>query len=271
MKNNIFNFRRFGQYFVYDLNNAKNNYWLSLLITGLIPVISYVLSELLSKLFTGAWFSGSLATQISSVAAALIVVTMSFPAKAYGSITERRAGSSWLMVPASPFEKWLSMILICCVVLPVCLFVLLFGSDALMSLVIPSYSKPLLYYIWNVNEFIAEGMGDGAISVNVLGIAFVSWASSILPFLLGAIFFKKSKVAKTFLALMGLSIVLSSAAFPFMKGLVLDMGEFLDRSSEFLTAKAFFNRFNILVNLDALLTLGTLLALTFARVRTIKH
>lgn len=266
--NNVFDFRRFGKYFTYDLVNAKNNYWLSLLITGLLPVISYVISQMLGRLFTGEWYQGALATQISSFCAAIVVVSMGFSAKAYGRITERRAGSSWLMIPASSFEKFLSMIIISCVVVPVLLGILLFGSDALMSLIIPSYGKPLFYYVSNVNGFIAEELAD-SLSLNVPALIAVSWASSILPFLLGAIFFKKSKVGKTFLALIGLSIVLSMISSVFMNGLVLDVEDLFCLGGSF-TGEEFFRRFNLLMNILSTVSIGTLLVLIYLRVRTIK-
>lgn len=266
--NNIFDFRRFGKYFTYDLVNARNNYWLSLLITGFLPAISYVISQLMCRLFTGEWFEGALAAQISSFAASMIVVSMGFPSKAYGSLTERKAGASWLMVPASPFEKFLSMTLICCIVLPVCLALLLCGSDALMSLIFPSYGTPLIHYIWNVNDYIAQDVSE-ALSVNVINLAGVSWATSILPFLFGAIFFKKSKVAKTVLALIVLSLVLSSLSSILMHGVVLDVEEWLS-FSDATSFEQFFQRFNVLMNIISVLYIGAFLVLTYIRVRTIK-
>ena len=46
--NNIFDIKRFGQYFLYDLRRAWNNYGLSLLLMGLIPIILYVVYQLIS-------------------------------------------------------------------------------------------------------------------------------------------------------------------------------------------------------------------------------
>ena len=50
--NNIFDIKRFGQYFLYDLRRAWNNYGLSLLLMGLIPII---LSSAWSAAGARAW------------------------------------------------------------------------------------------------------------------------------------------------------------------------------------------------------------------------
>ena len=50
--NNIFNIKRFCNYFLYDLRNAKNNYGLSLLILGVMPVVLYIIVQLFSLIFT---------------------------------------------------------------------------------------------------------------------------------------------------------------------------------------------------------------------------
>ena len=46
--NNIFDIKRFCQYFLYDLRRAWNNYGLSLLLMGLIPIILYVVYQFIS-------------------------------------------------------------------------------------------------------------------------------------------------------------------------------------------------------------------------------
>ena len=49
--NNIFDFKRFGNYFLYDLRNAKNNYAISLLLCGTMPILGFVFAQLLSLIF----------------------------------------------------------------------------------------------------------------------------------------------------------------------------------------------------------------------------
>ena len=108
--------------------------------------------------------------------ATLCIVT---PSRCYGSVTELRAGRFFLLLPASVWEKSLSMILICAVVIPVAACAVYFGLDELLCLIDPSCGTPLL-----------KLMGE-----EIWGITSVIPYS--LAFLLGAIFFKKSKMAKT--------------------------------------------------------------------------
>ena len=138
---------------------------------------------------------------------AAILFIMVFPSKAYGFITEKAMGSSWLMLPASRFEKFLSMMLTCLVVVPLVFFCTYLLSDALICLldgkcggsILSSWSKVI-----DINGSTEE------IRLGANGTWFiVSWVlqtSSI--FLLGALLFKKSKVLKTILALFVIAMVL---------------------------------------------------------------
>ena len=120
--NNIFDIKRFGQYFLYDLRRAWNNYGLSLLLMGLIPIILYVVYQLIS-LVSGRG-TGLVPDPMKFVGlfAVLCVVLLGAGTKLYGFVTEKRAGSDFVMLPASTTEKWLSLALMVCIVLPVVLF-----------------------------------------------------------------------------------------------------------------------------------------------------
>ena len=66
--NNVFDFKRFGNYFLYDLRRAKNNYAISLLVIGLLPVALYIITQFFS-LITGngvAWASADLRLNLAS-------------------------------------------------------------------------------------------------------------------------------------------------------------------------------------------------------------
>ena len=56
MKNDIFNFRRFGKYFATDIRTCRANYGLSLLTISLIvPTVLYVVLTAFNLLLTSAW------------------------------------------------------------------------------------------------------------------------------------------------------------------------------------------------------------------------
>ena len=143
----IFSFKRFVKYLGYDIVNAKNYFGLSLLICGLMPAIVYLVFALFSLVFTGNVQGGGGFSQITSICISLVVVILCFPAKVYGSVTERRAGSSWTLLPASVFEKWLSMLVVCCMVLPLCFGVLFFGVDGIMSLIVKGYPSSAINFL----------------------------------------------------------------------------------------------------------------------------
>ena len=109
--NNIFDFKRFGNYFAYDLRRAGNNYGISLLVLGLMPVILFIIHLLTMLLRGGNVYTMPGESKIIVLSIVLFVTAVSAGVKIYGSITDKRTGSDFLMLPASTTEKWLSMVL----------------------------------------------------------------------------------------------------------------------------------------------------------------
>lgn len=210
--NNFFNFNRFAKYFAYDLRNAKNAYGMTLIALGLLPLIMFVFFKLVSWIF----LIGGREVELTGVARGLaifiayVVVILGSPAAIYGKVTDRRYGSGYLLVPVSTFEKWLSMMLILCLVLPIVFCVLLFACDTLLCWCFPSgYGQPI-YRLMPSNPFnvpIIEGYE--IMSVNMVYPFIIGWISSILLMTLGALVFKKAKVAKTFFCSTMLGIIIS--------------------------------------------------------------
>lgn len=267
--NNIFSFGRFWKYFLHDLENARNYFLLSGIIIGLVPVLTYIIFELFNILALGHWQAGSIAVQLISFSLVIVLGAYIFPAKAYGSITDTGAGSSWLMIPASTFEKWLSMMLICLVVLPLFLSVLCFGSDALLSALVPNYGRSMMFYAMESDSFVRDYIGDG-IELNLPLMVYCEWVESILPFLLGAVLFKRAKVAKTFLALMAFGMVATPLFFLIIgtTSISSDMIESMLNSASVLQIT---HKVNIAFSAYYILFAALLMALTYLRLKTIKH
>ena len=135
--NNIFNIKRFSTYFMYDLRNAKNNYGLSMVVVGLVPVIMFAFYQITAWMSNANNYVLGSPVRVMSFLIACCIVLLSSPVKLYGRITERRYGSDWLLVPVSTFEKWLSMMLITTIVIPVVMTVFLVVSDTALSLLFP--------------------------------------------------------------------------------------------------------------------------------------
>ena len=264
--NNFFDIKRFWKYICYDVRRARNNYWLSLLIIGLVPIIVFVLQQCFAQLFNGDWGEGNIGIQIGAYFTALIVIVISFPTKVYGSITQKRAGSEWICIPASGFEKFLSMILVTCVLLPACFGFLFFGSDALLSATVPFYGKPLASYITDLNTKLLEET-DGILQIKIIPMLYLSWCSSILCFTLGATFFKRSKAAKTILVTFAISIIFSFISTAVMGQTSFTIDDFTDISD----MESFARGINLYVNITSVITFTLLLGGLYARIKTIKH
>ena len=200
----IFSFDRFFKYFKYDLVNAKSNFGLSALILGFLPLMVFIIGNLFSLIFTGKWAQPA-GTAFSGMAMGVtfIISAMILGVKLYGSLTDKKAGSNWIMIPASTFEKFLSMFLIVFVIAPVCLAAMLLISDMILK-IFPGYTSITSYF----NKF-AGTLAESGMKVNILAMIWHMWCQYAMAFLLGAIIFKKAKVAKTILWMFIISTVFS--------------------------------------------------------------
>ncbi len=265
--NNIFDLKRFGNYFLYDLRNAKNNYALSLLLCGTMLIIGFVFAQLLSIIFQREFLEMPVFTKYLLVGVAYLIVVFGAGAKIYGNLTEKRAGSSFLMLPASTFEKWLSMTLISCIILPVLLLALQLGSDALLSLIFPNtYGDRVLAL-----EFL-QGMKDSfaenGLTLRMEPLFFLSWCESILVFFLGALCFKKGKVGKTILCLFAFGTILSTISMLFIVHRGPDYIGFFGSDTDPVTL---ISRLNWFLNIYYIVVIGGLLGGIYYRLRTLKH
>ena len=209
-----FDIKRFGQYFAYDLKSVWRENSVFLLVWCLLPVFIYMIYMFFSFVGGGipTFLSGELSRPPMALRAGLFVTAailfiMVLPSKAYGFVTEKAKGSSWLMLPASRLEKFLSMLIICLVLVPLAFFCTYLLSDALICLMDGKCGGSIISSWANINSL--ENT-EGEIKIGANGLWFiVSWVlqtSSI--FLLGALLFSKTKVLKTILALFVLSMVL---------------------------------------------------------------
>lgn len=267
--NRIFNFSRFGRYLLYDLRNAKNNAGFTLTVYGLAPIFAFLFYELCSLIFSGMFANMGAGLRLVFLLALVFIFSMMIPGKLYGRVTDKRYGTEFLMLPASTFEKFLSMVLITAVLFPLCLILMLLVSDTLLGLIFPSnYGTPLLF-MDNAEFF---GINPLSITVDTLTInfflAFVcSWMLNTMVFTLGAIFFKKSKVAKTLLIymLVGLllgscfiTLVMHASAISADMFMIYDLQSF-ERTMNFV--------FNLWYSFATLLFLG----LIYWRLKVLKH
>ena len=267
--NNVFEFGRFGKYFVYDLRNAGNRFGWSMLVLALMPFVVFVFSELFALMFNGHFAVMPDAIRYVAVYIGLFVAVLMAPAKIWGRVTDRRYGSDYLMLPASAFEKWLSMMLICIVVLPLCLSVLILAGDTLSTLVFGrTYADEFM-----VSELCSLkdlDLADG-LDLDFFGLGYVTWLCNILVFALGALCFRRAKTAKTLLV-----CLLVSIAFGLISALVLGQASFTTEDFEFLFGsptdpEQVLSRLNLMFNIIFFLIVAGLMTASFFRIKTIKH
>ena len=188
--NEIFNFKRFGTYFIADIKGCYRNYGLSLILLSLSGVIYYIISGLIGTIIGEGWETliSGITTLLIFIASSLAIV-ISMPHKCYGHITDRRMGASYILLPASTFEKFLSMIINSIVVIPAVFCSIFLGADAILAALDKEYVFCLTELSSNIDIIMSmlTPLDD--------------FAGGILTFLLGAVYFRKHKIAKTILVM----------------------------------------------------------------------
>lgn len=228
--NEIFDLNRFSKYFVVDIQNCVNRYGLNLLLLSLfLPIVCLIVT--LFRLFLHTPLDGGfvLPARLILAGIAATVMFLSSPSICYGHITDKKMGTRFLMTPASTFEKYVSMLLVCCVVIPVTFLIGTFVSDSIICLIDPNSGMSFAECLVRVDEFrneMLDIMGSADVTLNGFDPSSVAKLTNpmlyiddtftgTLIFLLGALWFKQRKVAKTIAALLLVTIVLSLIVAPF--------------------------------------------------------
>ena len=206
----IFDFKRFGRYFRYDLSHAVSNYWMTAIILGLMPVIWFLLRFFFKIISGEPGFSGDDMYTIWPYIT-MIVVCMSFGPRVYGKLTEKKTGSDWITIPASAEEKTLSMLIITCIVLPACMYALCVLGNILTPSILRDAKSVLPFSkgLFNTGLVDLRQQGVGGNFFNAPLIIWLNWCQQILFFTLGALCFKRNKVGKTILCLVGFGMLMS--------------------------------------------------------------
>ena len=262
----VFDIRRFGNYFAYDLNRACTRYGLTALIIGLMPILVYLIGSFFSLIFGGdAWDSASLYQSWPIVA--FIILVMSFGPRVYGAVTDRKLGTEWITLPASVPEKTLSLLLITCVVLPACMLALLSLGNWLVSLFVPDVD-PFLSFdnLIHINE--RFGDADGSF-INMGLILWLNWCENILIFTLGALCFKRNKVGKTLLCCIGAGLLIAILMMLFFHTTSLS-GDDIERFFGDFDAARAETWINVTLNLIYGVVFTLLIGGIYARIKTIK-
>ena len=294
MKNDIFNFRRFGKYFATDFRTCWANYGLSLLTISLLsPLVLYVIIVTINQIMHNTWDGPDIGLRVFAFAVAMICMVVTMPVKCYGKITEKQYGSFWLTLPASRLEKFISMILMTCIIVPVSGALLYLGLDALIC----AFDHTCGQNLFAGGTELLQRMGEAKdVRLNLIDesitIEDATLAQEIvrqmnnpwmyideifcftLPFLLGAVFFKNGKTVKTFIALFAISTVTGMICSPIMTNWVMEMFNNLNEDPDAILQMFNNKLFKNLVLIDTVTDTVTNLALMagiWFRIKTLKH
>ncbi|MBR4774683.1 MAG: hypothetical protein IK008_01115 [Bacteroidales bacterium] len=274
MTNEIFSFKRFHTYFKYDATQMWRNHMKAALGIGLFGLFAYLVYVIIS-LITGSGWSGPGDDIISRFVMFMVAFTILelYQTRTYGYLTERKRGSAWLMVPASTFEKWLSMLIMTLIVIPLAFMLVFFAADALVALLDPTVEQSMLGFLFGVlkdfsttlqeyNEFYEV---NWSLWMLLPTFVLLGLCCNFLFFLLCGLIFRKYKILGGFLILLGLSLLLTlvstqtdSLSFSISGGVT---PETVDRLTSFLRS------FNCVV---AIIVAG-LAGGIFWRLKTLKH
>ena len=290
MNKDIFNLNRFGRYLVTDIKNAIARYGVSLLVMATISLTGYLLVGFFTMIIGTGWHSVGEAGRMFMMSITYLVLVITAPAKIYGFITDKKEGSSFLMIPASSLEKTISMVLVCCVIVPLSFFVVYTSIDQLICLVDGRCGDSILVTVSEGRSLLLDAFEKIRIESNNTVPDYSNLArpwlylddfvQSLLVFLLGALMFKSSKPAKTVGCLILLSIALSMIVTPIVAHGALE--KFKEMSSmNNMTPEELMDTFPFLAwsakhavlmdcIWDTLINAGLFIAIYF-RVRKIKH
>ena len=294
MKNDIFNFRRFGKYFTTDFKTCWANYGLSLLTISLLsPLVLYVIIVTINQIMHNTWDGPDIGLRVFAFAVAMICMVVTMPVKCYGKITEKQYGSFWLTLPASRLEKFISMILMTCIIVPVSGALLYLGLDALIC----AFDHTCGQNLFAGGTELLQRMGEAKdVTLNLIDesitIEDATLAQEIvrqmnnpwmyideifcftLPFLLGAVFFRNGNTVKTFIALFAISTVTGMICSPIMTNWVMEMFNNLNEDPDAILQMFNNKLFKNLVLIDTVTDTVTNLALMagiWFRIKTLKH
>jgi len=272
-----FNFQRFGRYFRFDLARMWRNNTKTAVLLGCGTVLTVLLVGLAGLLLDFHWHTANDPFRFIGFVIALCVLEL-LMAKTYGFITDRKNGSDFLMIPASTLEKWVSMMLVCLVVIPVLFFATYMLVDGFVCTVLPAAGRPLFSWFGDAIQASSDGFKELNASLagqqiplqyslsSIIVPSIISFWGYSLYFLLCGLLFKRHKILNAILVMMGLSLVFS-LVLPHLLPNIAEHLEGMNEKEAMLYADGFLNVTILIGGLIAAL----LAVVCYVRLRKIAH
>lgn len=229
MKNEVFSWNRFWNYFKFDFSRMWRTHTKAAIFIGFSGVIFYLIYGLISMVAAFSWSSPHIAIRMMVMMMAFLALVF-YQTRTYGYLTEKKAGTAWLMIPASITEKFVSMMIMSLIVIPAAFFAVFLASDALLTLIDPTMTDSIF---GGTGALLSEagseiGLENGKVVLAEDGMEFtfslapliygtvMQYINNILLFVLCGICFKKFKVAGGIGIIFALSIISTIAAALFI-------------------------------------------------------
>ena len=263
MKSEVFNGQRFWSYFKYDLVQMWRNHMTAAIGIGLSGFVVYVVTVLFNLIVAHTWSGPGFEGRLTVMFLAFLALQL-YQTRTYGYLTDRRKGSAWLMLPASTTEKWVSMLLMTLIVIPVLFVVVFFGVDALLCLADKGIGESLMGSIAHIRGDMMSS-SEYVISPGMaVWILLMGFFGNFLYMLLCGICFRKNKILWAIAITVAVSILLSGILGPaFARS--SESIDLLVRDQAALDASLLWS--GIITTIYALGLAGGV----FARLKTIKH
>lgn len=226
MKNDVFSFNRFSRYLVTDVRNAVSNYGITILVMATLGLSFDVFTGLFTMIVSDGWQGMGIVARSVIALLAFLVILISAPSKLFGHVTDKKDGSAFLTLPVSTLEKTISMVLVSCVLVPAAFVIVYFAIDLIVCCCDQTCGESLISAVATIKVEILDKLGDAMTELSAImqnPEALVSpllyvddFIQISLLFLLGALIFKKSKIAKTIGCLILISMVISMITTPLM-------------------------------------------------------
>lgn len=226
MENEVFSLNRFWRYLKSDFDAFISRYGITLLVVSTMPITCDIFTGVFSLMNMGKWEGLEVYSRLAFFVMFGMILLISAPAKLYGHLTDRKEGSAFLLLPVSRLEKYISMILITCIVLPFIFILIYLGLDVMVCMIDSTTDVSVFSFIYSLEDFKATLAGVPVENLSRLLNNFGSLANPYLYiddiiqvsliFLLGAIIFKTSKTGKTMGSVILISLVFKLATAPIL-------------------------------------------------------
>lgn len=291
MKNDIFNINRFGRYLMTDVRNAVSNYGISILVMATLGLSIDVFVGLFHMIVSEGWQGIGISARVPLFLLAFAMTLVSAPSKLFGHITEKKAGSAFLTLPVSTLEKTLSMVIVSCIMVPAAFVIVYLSIDLMVCSCDSTCGESLIEAATTfradiLDSLVCRHISELSVVMNkpealVNPLLYIDDIIGVsLLFLLGALLFKKSKIAKTIGSIILICMVLSMIATPLLvSGIKYDMVQLMLNNE--LTPVTFSQHFPVLTWICRNLALADtindtvinllLICLIWLRIKKINH